>query len=197
MGRDKALLPFGGEAMVARVARLVLEAVGGDVVVVARAGQVLPPLPDGVRVVRDVEEGRGPLAGLVEGLRASRGDAVFVTACDAPFVSAAVVRALFARLDAEGAADAVAVAGEAGLHPLCAVYRRSVLPIAERLVADGRLRAGGLLDAVRAVGLTADELRGADPSLDFLRDCDTPEAYAEALARLGGRGGASSVDADA
>ena len=57
MGRDKGSLPFGGEILLARVVRIVRQAVD-DVVVVAREGQTLP---DGFEAVRDPAEGLGVL----------------------------------------------------------------------------------------------------------------------------------------
>src|SRR5437763_5113311 len=75
MGRPKAWLPFAGEVMLPRVARLLAEVVA-PVVVVAAPGQDVPPLPGGVEVVRDPERGRGPLQGLAAGLGALPGKAV-------------------------------------------------------------------------------------------------------------------------
>ena len=51
--------------------------------------QDVPPLPEGVRLVPDKEEGQGPLQGIAAGLEALHGqaDAAFVTSCDAPFLS--------------------------------------------------------------------------------------------------------------
>src|SRR5205085_4657886 len=83
MGRPKAWLPFGGELMLPRVVRLLGDAVS-PLVVVAAPGQDVPPLPDGVAVTRDAEEGRGPLQGLLAGLRAleGRADAAYLSSCD-------------------------------------------------------------------------------------------------------------------
>lgn len=178
MGADKATLPFRGETLVARAARRLLAAVG-EVVVVARAGQALPELPRDVRVVRDEIDGRGPLGGLSPGLRALRSGAAFVTACDAPFVSAAVVDLLFARL---GDADAAVVVEDGRVHPLCAVYRRRVAESVERRLGAGLLRATDLLDDLRHVRVDAADLRAVDPDLRTLVDCDTPDAYRAALA---------------
>jgi len=178
MGRDKATLPFRGETLLEHVVRRVSNSVG-DVVVVARPGQELPRLAPAVRIVFDEVTDRGPLGGLAPGLRASRADAVFATACDAPFVSAAVIDLLFERV----AGFDVAIAETEGFaHPLCAVYRTSLAPAVERLLAEGRLRASLLADFAPAVRVTETELRAVDPDLRSLVDCDTPEAYAAALA---------------
>src|SRR5688572_3771155 len=96
MGRDKATLPFHGEPLLARVVRIVTPLVD-EVVVVARPGQELPPLPDGVVVTRDEVADLGPLAGIVAGLRAAHGDLCLVTACDAPLLAPSLVRLLFER----------------------------------------------------------------------------------------------------
>ena len=52
----------------------------------ARRGQELPPLPDGVRVVEDAREGRGPLQGILAGLEAVDADVAFVASVDLPFL---------------------------------------------------------------------------------------------------------------
>src|SRR5262245_18816411 len=95
MGRAKAWLPFGDELMLPRVVRRLGEVVA-PLVVVAAPGQDVPPLPDGVAVVRYAEEGRGPLQGLLAGLRGleGRADAAYLSSCDVPFLRPAFVRRL-------------------------------------------------------------------------------------------------------
>ena len=70
------------------------------VVVVAAAGQELPPLPPGVQVVHDAAPDNGPLQGLLAGLHALAGrcDAAFVAACDLPGLTPELVRAVLAGL---------------------------------------------------------------------------------------------------
>jgi molybdopterin-guanine dinucleotide biosynthesis protein A/molybdopterin converting factor small subunit len=181
MGRDKATLPFRGETLLARVVRRVAEAVP-DVVVVGRPGQELPPLPVAVRVAHDEVHDRGPLGGLAPGLRASRADAVFATACDAPFISRAVIDHLFARL---GDADVAIVFEDGRACPLCAVFRPRVAPRVERLLRENRLRPVFLLDEVPWVRVESEELRALDPDLRTLLNCNTPDAYEAALAAAG------------
>ena len=67
-------LPFGDEPLLLHVVR-VLRGVVEPVVVVAAAGQDVPPLPDDVELVRDEHPDRGPLAGLMSGLAALEGRA--------------------------------------------------------------------------------------------------------------------------
>ena len=93
MGRPKEWLPFAGETLLARVVRLMREAVSPIVVVAARE-QELPELPPDVRIVRDEEGGRGPLQGLATGLAALQGlaDAAYASSCDVPFLRPAFIK---------------------------------------------------------------------------------------------------------
>src|SRR5436309_3285066 len=146
MGRPKAWLPFAGELMLPRVVRLLGEAVG-PVVVVAAPGQEVPPLPAGVEVARDEEEGRGPLQGLAAGRAAlrCRADATFLASCDAPFLQPACVRRLVELLGDRS----VCVARVGGYHhPLAAVYRLFVAQAVARLLAANRLRPPFLFETV-------------------------------------------------
>jgi molybdopterin-guanine dinucleotide biosynthesis protein A len=178
MGRDKASLPFGGETLLARVVRLVRE-VADDVVLVAREGQTLPA---GFEAVRDPPEGLGPLAGLMVGLRHVRADRSFVTACDTPFLRAALIERL---LDLGAGYDAAVPVIDGHFMVTTAVYARSVAPVAEALVASRALRTRDLLDLIRARYLQPDELRDVDPDLESFLTCNTPESYAAALRRAG------------
>lgn len=178
MGRDKASLPFGRESLLSRAVRIVSDAVA-DIVVVARPGQELPELPPRVRVAFDDVEDQGPLGGLGPGLRASRADAVFATACDAPFLSLALIALLFERL---GARDVAVAEADGFTHPLCAVYRTKLAARIDKLVSAKRLRPVYLFDEVPNVRVGEADLRSVDPSLLALRNCNTPEAYAAALA---------------
>lgn len=182
MGCDKALLPFGpDETLLQRVVRIV----GGVVplermVCVAAMGQELPVLPAEVRVVRDQEPNCGPLAGLVTGLAALSGkaDTVFASGCDVPLLRPALIEQLLELLGTHAAA--VPGAGEQ-IHPLPAVYRADVLPIAQSLLGRGEqsLRALVAVCDVRRVGV--DEMRTFDPELNSLLNCNTPEEYRRVL----------------
>ena len=171
MGRPKADLDWHGVPLVRHVCAVVASAVPGAIVVVAAPGQALPPLPEGVAVTHDAQEGRGPLEGLAAGLKAVDG-AAFVTGVDLPFLTPALIRRV---TDALGGADAaVAVAGGAR-QPLAAAYRTTLLPAIEQRLAEGRRSLQGLLASVRTVDVDADDLA------DALRDLDEPEDYVAAL----------------
>ena len=74
-------------------------------------------------------------------------------------------------------------------HPLSAIYRRSVLPHVESLLAADRLRPVFLFDAVRTRRVKPEEMTGVDPELRTLRNLNTQEDYRSALADAGLSGG--------
>ncbi len=179
MGQPKAWLPFGGEVLLTRVVRLLGEAVT-PVVVVAAPGQDLPVLPPLVDVVRDPQRYRGPLQGLAAGLEALRGraDAAYLSSCDVPFLRPAFVRRM---IDLLGENHACVPRVDGFLHPLAAVYRLEVSPVAARLLAADRLRPAFLFDAVPTRVVVAEELAAVDPTFQTLRNLNTPADYEAAL----------------
>lgn len=180
MGRDKASLPFGTEAMLTRVLRL-LETVVDDIVVVARKRQALPPLRGNTSLVFDDVPDLGPLGGIAPGLRASKAEVAYVTACDVPFLRPAFVEHMF---EALGENDVAVPQAEGYVHALSAVYRTGLYPIAERLLREGWRRPVYLFEEVRTVKVPEADLRAIDPELLTLANLNTPEAYEAALARL-------------
>ncbi len=183
MGQPKAWLPIAGELMLPRVQRL-LATVVSPVVIVAAPGQEVPPVPDGVDIVRDERSGRGPLEGLAAGLAALQGraTAAYVTGCDVPFL-----RPIFVHRMIELLGDhAICVPHVDGYHhSLAAVYRIDVLDAVRQLLADNRLRPFFLFDAVPTRVVEANELASVDLAFESLRNLNTPEDYQRAVQELG------------
>lgn len=143
MGEDKALLNWGGETLLERAVRFwrtsglverVLVAVGTE--------DHFAHLPEGAEAVADLERGRGPMAGLAAGFRASGAEVLYVSAVDMPNLTVGAVLPV-----PEHDASVYRLNGRR--EPLFAVYRRSVLPAAERLLAEGSGKVGAMLDAVQ------------------------------------------------
>jgi molybdopterin-guanine dinucleotide biosynthesis protein A len=179
MGTPKALLPFGPETMLQRVVRLLADVVS-PIVVVAAVDQPLPDLPGHVIVTRDEQEGRGPLEGLRAGLKALPADieTAYVTGCDAPLLEPAFVREM---LDLANGFDIAVMEIDGFPHPLSAVYRRSVLPDVEDLLAANRFRPVFLFDRVKTRRVRRSEI-ASDPELRTLRNLNTGADYEQALA---------------
>ena len=182
MGTAKALLPFGPETMLQRVVRLLADVVS-PIVVVAAVDQPLPDLPRQVIITRDEQEARGPLEGLRAGLKALPMDveSAYVTSCDVPLLEPAFVREM---LDFASGYDIAVMEIDGFTHPLSAVYRRSVLPPVEDLLAANQLRPVFLFDRVKTRRVRPAEIT-ADPELRTLRNLNTADEYQQALADAG------------
>jgi molybdenum cofactor guanylyltransferase len=184
MGKPKAWLPFAGEFMLQRVVRLVSQA-AGPIVVVAAPDQDVPPLPGNVVIVRDEEKGRGPLEGLAAGLAALAGrvDAAYLSGCDVPFLVPAFIRRL---IDLLGTNSICVPFVNDFHHPLAAVYRLEILDIVRSLLAENRLRPVFLFEKVATRVVTQADLADVDPTLQSLRNLNSPEEYQKALNEVRG-----------
>lgn len=184
MGLPKLALPFGPETMLARIVRLLGTVCQPIVVVAANPEQRLPPLPVEVILTYDRLAERGPLAGIAAGLAAlpASAEAAYITGCDVPLLVPALVMRMFEFLGDQSAA--VPVSG-GFLHPLSAVYRRSVLGVVEEFLATDRLRPGLLFDCVSTRRVSEQELREVDPALDTLKNLNQATDYLAALEQAG------------
>jgi molybdenum cofactor guanylyltransferase len=188
MGSPKAALEWHDSTLLRRVTGLVARSVDGPVIVVRAAGQPLPALDPAVEVVDDAREGRGPLQGLADGLRAigDRASRVYVSSTDVPLLHPAFVRRVVGAL---GDSEDV-VLPEVGGHrqPLSAAYRTSVLRIVEELIAADRLRPALVFDRCRVLRLGEDALledpvlARLDPGLGSLQNLNDPADYQRARA---------------
>jgi molybdopterin-guanine dinucleotide biosynthesis protein A len=179
MGRPKLWLPFGKQSLLNRVVDRISPVVS-SVLVVAAAGQCIPDLPPAVTVVRDAEPHCGPLGGLAAGLEAIAGkcDVAFVSACDSPFVSDAVIRRL---LDLLG--ENLICIPRIGdrLHPLAAVYRVEIAATVHSNLSMSRLRLLDLIEQVPTRTVNEAELLVSAQDLMMFGEMNTHVDYERAL----------------
>ncbi len=189
-GRDKSALMVDGRTILDRqIATLApltddLLIVGAHRTAGARGVQPSDAGPEGIapRFVPDIVPGCGPLGGLHAALTEARGDALFLIACDMPFVTPAFVAHL---LSLAGDADIVVPQSEHGYHPLCAVYTRACLePVAARL-ANRRLKIRDLVTDVRTRVVAIEEIRRFGSPDRLLANVNTPAEYADLEALQG------------
>ena len=172
MGRCKALLELGGERVLDRLAR---ELSGFHKLWIslgtAAVGGALPG-----QAVWDCYPDCGPLAGLHAALRAAEADYLFCVPCDLPYMTGAVGRRMLEDFPPDVDAR---VCGEAGgrVQPLCGISAKSALPVLERRLEAGQLRAGELLTQLRYSIFPVEEYF---PSR-VLFNMNTPEDYRRVL----------------
>lgn len=183
MGRPKSDLVFGNQTLLQRVVGQ-LSTMVGEMVVVAAAEQPVPPLSEGVILVRDRLAFAGPLAGIAVGLAAlnSSIEAAFVTSCDVPCLHLDFVEALFSRL---AGYDVVVPFDEQHYYPLAAVYRGSLAVTMTACVTAGMRRPRDFFEHVATRKLNTKILAAFDPDLRTLTNLNTPEDYRQALIRAG------------
>lgn len=181
MGRNKALLPVGGRALVERVADRLRE-LFAQVVVSTNDPETYAFL--GLPTVPDRIPGSGPLGGIEAGLRASRFRAAFFAACDMPFLHREFIAYL---VGLAGEHDAVVPRVGGRWETLHAVYTQDVLPVVAEQLDRGDFKVARFFDRVRVRAVEEAELARFGPPQRLFFNCNTPDEYEEAL-RLFGAG---------
>jgi len=161
-GMEKYFFRFEGKTFIERLVDS-LRPVVDEIVLVARNADQCERFShlDGVRCVRDIKKGIGPIGGIHAGVLASRGDVLFVCACDMPCVSTLVVEELF---NALGNYDAVIPSWDPEmLEPLHAVYRKE--PLMHYLEDHTSLSLRDMVKSLNSRLFSVERLRPADPDL--------------------------------
>ncbi len=178
MGRDKAWVELDGRALLPRAVATVRAAGIGEIFVSGREDGDYSGLD--CPVLHDARPGCGPLAGIVEGLRAAGNPLLLVLAVDLPGMTSAFLRKLAARCDAR--TGAVPELSDR-LEPLAAIYPRRCQVIAADLLRKGRRAARAFAEACRRErAIRAFSVPASDAAC-FV-NCNTPADLAAARARL-------------
>jgi molybdopterin-guanine dinucleotide biosynthesis protein A len=179
MGRNKALLPLPGKEPITFVEHLValFHSYCREVVLVARDAQQAADyasIPN-VQLVTDVQPDIGPLMGLYTGLRVITCSHALVTAVDMPFVQIPMIEFLLAQpLD-----DALRVPVVDGIpQVLFAIYPKTILPLVEQRLQEGRRDPRSLLDMAHVCYIEEAQLRSIEPELRSFVNVNTPQELA-------------------
>jgi molybdopterin-guanine dinucleotide biosynthesis protein A len=129
----------------------------------------------GVPIVPDCKPGQGPLMGIVSALLASKNDLIFAIAADIPEVDISLV---FQMLKQASQFDCVIpVIDNTKIEPLFAIYKRTVFPKANQLLAMGERKVLKLFDRVKT-GFV--EMKNSE----WYRNINTIDDYQEYLRRI-------------
>jgi len=179
MGSDKAHVKLAGSSLLERVLKVVTP-IFDDVMVSRhkRDGEGNDEI-EGVRIIEDRLDGRGPVVGICSALQHACHPFVFVIACDMPFISSGLISYLTS-LHSEW--DIVVPVRDGRAEPMCAVYSRTCLDdLVERLNRGQRGLTSFISETTRSVlYVDAEQLRKHDPALHSFVDIDCAEALAEA-----------------
>ncbi len=119
----------------------------------------------------------GPLGGLHAVLERCETEQLFVTTVDQPRTDRVLAEEILSFLvDPVEAVVPVDVKGR--MHPLCAAYRKSILPLVEEQIENGQYRVRDLLDRLRVCYVPVGKLTDGATKLDNI---NTPEDYRRLL----------------
>lgn len=175
MGTNKALLPLPGQPSETFLSHLIstLTPLCAEVLIVARdpaqfAHLALPT----ARMVFDEKPGGGPLMGLYSGLNAIQSPTALVIAVDMPFAQPALLAFLLSQYQ-ENTLLVPVVAGVPQV--LLALYPRSILPMIETLLQQGKRAPRTLLEVAPVRYIEEAQLSEVDPQLRSFVGINTPE----------------------
>ncbi len=172
MRQDKALIPFLGQPLIARVLQRVAS-IADELLVTTNTPQPYQFL--NVPVFMDLAPGRGALGGLYTALSVARHSMVAVVACDMPFVNPELLAAERQEmLDTQ--VDVVIPVTSDGMQPFHAVYRRETcLPYVQWALEASHWRVDAWFEQVNVYQFSETEIRKYDPTLLCLLNVNTPE----------------------
>ncbi len=160
LGQNKARQTIEGKSLIQWVMDRL--AILSTEIIVATAGSEPMPCASAVTIktVSDVYPGKGPLAGIYSGLRASTSPRAIVVGCDMPFLSVSLLDYM-SRISSTF--DVIVPRIEDKVEPLCAVYSRSCLAPIQGLLEQNELRINELFTMVRVRYIGEDEINRFDP----------------------------------
>ncbi len=177
-GSDKALFRFGsGHPTLIERTVAIARSLSDRVVIIGHdrfAGLNLE-----AAIVPDDEPGRGPLAGILTGLRVLERSRVLVLACDMPCLSPALLRMLIER-PVDRDRIVVPRTDDGRWHPMHAIYPRSMLGAIAQALETGNGSVRSLFGLVEIDAVSESELRRIDPGLDSLVNLNDPSGIPRA-----------------
>ena len=141
MGQDKALLPFGKYNTLSEFQYRRLSKLFKKVYISAKENK----FDFEANILEDNYTVSSPLVGIITIFETLNVDKVFILSVDAPFVNKEVIDKL---IHSNNRFDAVVAKSKSGVQPLCGVYKRSVLPVAQEHLKERNHRLQSLLKKV-------------------------------------------------
>lgn len=171
MGTDKAFLKWQGMTLLERQLVLLKEA-GCRELFIAGREEARHPFP-GVRVLKDVVENGGPLAGIAAALRAATSTHVLILPVDAPCVRLSLLISLRENMSLE---SGVVPVHRGGIEPLVAIYPRKLLGPMKDFLSQGRRAVRGFLQSPIAEN-SMKIFRVQSEDLFCFKNINTPEDF--------------------
>ncbi|HXM13962.1 MAG TPA: molybdenum cofactor guanylyltransferase [Candidatus Eremiobacteraceae bacterium] len=181
-GRDKALVEFDGEPLIARLIRILQTATTAPVQIVGDAAKYSQI---GVECVADRWPGEGPLGGIITALEATNASLAedswnLIIGCDMPFLTSEWLRHMAERA-AASQVEVVVPESTYGLEPLCACWRASAAPTLTRAFESGVRRVTEAMKQMSMEVLDAADWKRFDNFDRLFWNMNTPADHQEAI----------------
>lgn len=147
MGSDKALLPFGRYDSLGQYQYEKLQKMFNAVYISAKHDKFdfSPPL------IEDKYEQSSPLVGLVSTFETIDENEVFILSVDAPMIEKEIIEQLYETASSYHDADAIIAQSPQGIEPLCGIYRRSIMPLANEFLELNNHKLVALLSKSKSI----------------------------------------------
>jgi len=185
MGKNKALLTLNEKTFIERLIEefsvfdQILLSVKDDSVWWNEGKGKLSKLPPEIEIVKDENQEYGPLEGLRRVLSEARNDYVFVCACDMPFATKKIPEYLQEFFSSDYQIYVPTIGGKP--EPLCAVYKKSILPAIENQLRNSDFKLSHLFESIHTKFIPVE--KSALNKKEFI-NINTPEDYKRAISPI-------------
>ncbi len=176
MGQDKATLRLPSGITLLEHALATCGAVASQVGIVGLRNRYGAYAWAG-EIVEDIYQDRGPLGGIHAALSISRTERNLVLAVDLPGITSELLRWLIGESARSGKMITVPNVGNQQ-QPLCAVYRRNFLAVAEQAILAGRNKVNGCFPPEETRVISESELTASGFPPGMFSNVNTPEEFA-------------------
>ncbi len=170
MGRDKALLPFGGYPTLTEYQIARFTPYFEKIYVGCKSREKFDFEANFIEDLPQYDDS-APHIGLISAFEQIKSDTICVLSVDTPFFEAEHFQKL---LEADNRADAVVAQSPKGNQPLCALYRRTALPHIKALAAAKQYRFAALFERISTTFVAFEDEK-------IFTNLNTPEEYAKAM----------------
>ena len=169
MKRDKALLPFGGFDTLTQYQIAKFKPYFKNIYISCRDKTKFNFKANFIEDLQEYED-FAPHIGLISVFETLDADAIFVLSVDAPFFNIEHFEKLYQQINSK---DAVVAKSPDGKQPLCAIYKKSILPHLKELTKEKKYRFAHLFEKIDIHFVEFKER-------DIFTNLNTPEDYERA-----------------
>jgi len=171
MGKDKALLPFGGYPTLTQFQYTKLSKSFQNVYISAKTDK----FDFECIVIEDTEKEYSPLIAIRSIFETLQAEEIFILSVDVPFVDIEVIEKILKRRDRMK--EIVVAQSPSGTQPLCGCYKKSILPLVYEQLEKGNHK---LLDLLGLANTQLVEFEDDEPFTNL----NHPREYQKAFKRL-------------